>query len=213
MEVFLNRIRGSFPKLRHQPWSLSPMIAPRLGTHRRFEEENTPYYDPVRFYPAKLSSVLNGRYQLVTKVGCVIWLARHLNQFVPLCSYDLVVTDLVRWRCLQDKYVAIEINASTHHSRENAAQNKLDLLKQIDKKNPQHKGWQFTRHLVDSFYVEYGSRKHLALAFEPLREPLWLYRERFIGDVIPSSVLKIILQMILHGLDYLHSECHIVHTG
>ncbi|KAE8316139.1 kinase-like domain-containing protein [Aspergillus transmontanensis] len=200
MEVFLNRIRGSFPKLRHQPWPLSPATAPRLDAHRRSEEENTPYYDPIRFYPAKLGSVLNGRYQLVTKVGygtsSTIRLARDLNQ----------------WRWLRDKYVAIKINASTHHSRENAAQNELDILKQIDEKNPQHKGWQFTRHLLDSFYVEYGSRKHLALAFEPLREPLWLYRKRFIGDVIPSSVLKIILQMILHGLDYLHSECHIIHT-
>lgn len=129
MEVFLSRIRGMFPKLRHQSWSLSPMIAPRLDTHRRFEEENTPYYDPTRFYPAKLDSVLNGRYQLVTKVGygtsSTIWLARELNQFVSLRSYGLVVTDLIRWRWSRDKYVAIKINTSTHHSREDAAQMSL----------------------------------------------------------------------------------------
>ncbi|KAE8344981.1 kinase-like domain-containing protein [Aspergillus arachidicola] len=147
-----------------------------LDAHRHFEEENTPYYDPIRFYPAKLGSVLNSRYQLVTKAGygtsSTIWLARDLNQ----------------WRWLRDKYVASKINASTHHSRENAAQNALDILKQIDEKNPQHEGWQFTRHLLDSFYVEYDSRKHLAFAFEPLREPLWLYRER--RPMIPEESAK-----------------------
>lgn len=50
------------------------------------------------------------------------------------------------------------------------------------------------------------------MVLEPLREPLWIYQQRF-GGVIPSGLLKIILQMILHGLDYLHSECHIIHTG
>ncbi|KAE8363790.1 hypothetical protein BDV27DRAFT_129476 [Aspergillus caelatus] len=89
----------------------------------------------------------------------------------------------------------------------------FDILREINEKTRQHKGRLFNGHLLDSFYVENGSRKHLALAFEPLREPLWLYRERFVEHVIPSSVLKIILQMILHGLGLSpHSECHIIHT-
>lgn len=33
------------------------------------------------------------------------------------------------------------------------------------------------------------------------------------GGAIPSIFLKITLHMILHALDYLHSECHLVHTG
>ncbi|KAK6829204.1 hypothetical protein RU639_003196 [Aspergillus parasiticus] len=61
MEVFINRIRGSFPKLRHQPWPLSPAIAPRLDAHRRFEEENTPDYDLIRFYPAKFDDMACSR--------------------------------------------------------------------------------------------------------------------------------------------------------
>jgi serine/threonine-protein kinase SRPK3 len=50
------------------------------------EEERTPYYDPARFFPARLGNVLKGRYQLATKLGygssSTIWLARDLNQFV-----------------------------------------------------------------------------------------------------------------------------------
>ncbi|KAB8253526.1 kinase-like domain-containing protein [Aspergillus pseudonomiae] len=56
------------------------------------------------------------------------------------------------------------------------------------------------------------NQTHLALIVEPLREPLWIHRYRYIGDVIPSSILKVIVQMILQALDYLRSECHIIDT-
>ena len=60
-------------------------------------------------------------------------------------------------------------------------------------------------------YSPYG--KHACLVFEPLREPLWLLNERFEENVIPSNILKIMVQMLLHGLDYLHTECRVIHTG
>lgn len=69
------------------------------------------------------------------------------------------------------------------------------------------------RKLVDSFTIDGASGKHVCLVFEPLREPLWLYCRRYVGGVIPSEILKIILQMILQGLDYLHSVCQVIHTG
>jgi serine/threonine-protein kinase SRPK3 len=89
----------------------------------------------------------------------------------------------------------------------------LDILKHMSEANPRHKGWGFIRRPLDSFSLEHGLARHLTLVFEPLREPPWIYRKRFIGDVIPSDLLKILLQMVLHGLDYLHSECHVIHTG
>ncbi|CAG8306747.1 unnamed protein product [Penicillium salamii] len=109
-----------------------------------------------------------------------------------------------RWRWQREKYVALKINSSSHHSRENAAQAELDILKRIPEADPRHKGFEFVRRPLDSFNLENGLVRHLSLVFEPLREPLWIYRQMFIGDVIPSGVLKILLQMILHGLDYLH---------
>ncbi|KAE8352712.1 kinase-like protein [Aspergillus coremiiformis] len=198
--AFRNRIMAPLSILKYRPWPPSPAVAPRLDANQRFEEENTPYYDPARFYPARLGSILNGRYQIVTKIGygssSTIWLARDLNQ----------------WRCFREKYVAMKIHASGHHERADAAQNELDILRRVSRTNPQHQGWHFNRHLLDTFAFEYCSRTHLALVFEPLREPLWIYRGRFTGDVIPPSILKILLQMILQGLDYLHSECRIIHT-
>lgn len=83
----------------------------------------------------------------------------------------------------------------------------------ISKSNPRHEGRHFVRTLLDSFTLSGTYNEHICLVFEPLREPIWLLNERFKGNVIPSGILKIMVQMLLHGLDYLHTECHIVHTG
>ena len=42
---------------------------------------------------------------------------------------------------------------------------------------------------------------------------LYGFTARFVGSVIPSEILKIMLQMILQGLDYLHTECQVIYTG
>ena len=74
--------------LKHRPWPSSTVIAPRLDNGQPIEEELTPYYDPSRFYPAQLGDVLNGQYQLTTKLGhgtsSTVWLARDLNQYISL---------------------------------------------------------------------------------------------------------------------------------
>ncbi|PWY94164.1 kinase-like protein [Aspergillus sclerotioniger CBS 115572] len=201
MATFLSRAISPVRALKHRPWPLSTAIAPQLPVNEATEEERIPYYDPARFYPARLGEVLNNRYQLATKLGhgtnSTTWLARDLNQ----------------WRWLREKYVALKINASVHYSRENAAQAELDIMKHISEVNPQHKGWCLIRYPLDSFSLELaGSTRHTCVVFEPLREPLWLFRRRFMGNVIPSGLLKMLLQMILHGLGYLHSECQVIHT-
>ena len=86
-------------------------------------------------------------------------------------------------------------------------------MKNVSTANYYHHGRHFVRVLLDSFPLQGPYNKHLCLVFEPLREPLWLVRQRFTTRTIPSDILKILAQMLLHGLDYLHSECHIIHGG
>lgn len=81
-----NMILRPFRALRHQPWALSSAIPPRIEPSLLVEEENSPYYDPAYFYPVRIGEIMNGRYQIATKLGHgsrgTVWLARDLHQFV-----------------------------------------------------------------------------------------------------------------------------------
>lgn len=72
--------------LQYRPWPLSTAVAPVISESKPLEEEKSPYYDPERFYPARLGEVLNNRYQIATKLGygtgSTVWLARDLFQLV-----------------------------------------------------------------------------------------------------------------------------------
>ncbi|KAJ5365154.1 hypothetical protein N7517_008040, partial [Penicillium concentricum] len=172
-----------FPILSHIPGlaTETSLLATVTGVNEPIEEERTPYYDPAQFCSARLGCVLNDQYQLAMKLGngsnSTTWLARDLNQFV----LHRPPTHL-EWRWLKKKYVALKTNISAHHSRENVTQSELDILKHISEANPLHKGWIFVRRPLDSFTLEHGSGRHLILVFEPLHEPLWIYRKRFVGD-------------------------------
>ncbi len=76
--------------LQSSPWPLSTAAAAALDERQSIEEERTPYYDPKRFYPTHLGEVLNGRYQVATKLGygtnSTVWLARDLQQYVLFSS-------------------------------------------------------------------------------------------------------------------------------
>ncbi|KAK0390655.1 hypothetical protein NLU13_0159 [Sarocladium strictum] len=186
--------------LRQRPWPPSSAVAPRLDPSIPIEEECTPNYRPDRFYPAQLGQVLNNRYQIATKLGhganSTIWLAR----------------DLDCWRWSQERYVAVKIHAIQSSSRRVDSQNEVDILKHVARVDPSHKGWHFIRKLHDSFVVRGPGGDHPCLVLEALREPLWLYRRRYVDRVVPSDILKILVQMMLHALDYLHSSCQVIHT-
>ena len=136
---------------------------------------------------------------------------RQLLDFIKNQGVRLLMTSSRRcWS--KEKYVAVKINASARQN--DTAQSEHDTLRILSETNRHHEGWRFVRHFLDSFILMSSSgRDHLSLVFDPLRESLWIYQRLFDEGVIPSSILKIMLQMILHGLDYIHSECHIIHTG
>lgn len=83
------RMESLLKMLHSSPWPLSTATAPAMDKCRPVEEERVPYYDPKRFYPTYLGEVLNGRYQIATKLGygtnSTVWLARDLHKFVVLC--------------------------------------------------------------------------------------------------------------------------------
>ncbi|KAJ5212784.1 uncharacterized protein N7498_004430 [Penicillium cinerascens] len=192
-----------FKAFRQPPWAFPAAIPSRIDPSLLVEEENSPYYEAAHFYPARIGETLNNRYQIATKLGhgsrSTVWLARDLQQFF-------------RWRWSKERFVALKINSNNSHARKAAGGVELEILRHITRANRQHEGWHFVRKLIDSFSVQRVSGSYPCLVFEPLRESLGKYSQRWQDSVMPPEIFKIIVQEILQALDYLHSECHIIHT-
>lgn len=129
-----------------------------------------------------------------------------------LIIYSSIVSLCHRWRWLPPRYVAIKVNANNYASQE-SAEKELRITDHITKANPQHPGRNFVATLLDSFRVESPGGTHICMVFDALCEPLWMLKRRFEGNTIPLDVLKPVSKLILEGLRYLHTECHVIHTG
>ncbi|CAI6091208.1 unnamed protein product, partial [Clonostachys chloroleuca] len=174
----------------HKPWPLSSAVAPRLDTTQLLEEEKTPDYHPDRFYPAPCHETR-------------LW-----RQFDGLAGSRSAPLALVQRKICRRKTQrnCKSIEAITNRQRG------THFTVCFGTKSPPW-CWHFVRKLSDSFQLEgVSGGKHHCLVLGALREPLWVYRERYIGGFIPVNILKILLQMTLQALDYLHSECHVIHT-
>lgn len=93
------------------------------------------------------------------------------------------------------------------------AQYEKEIESHITKQNPDHRGRVMLRTCLDDFEVTGPAGKHVCLVYEPMREPLWILQRRFVDRKLPLPIAKAYIYFLLVGLDYLHSDCKIVHTG
>lgn len=82
------------------------------------------------------------------------------------------------------------------------------------KKNPDSVGSVFIRPAVDHFVLR-GQQEamHLCLVYEAMRETLSQFQQRIEDGRIPPQLLKVYDDFILEGLEYLHFEWNVIHTG
>ncbi|KAH7312829.1 CMGC protein kinase [Rhexocercosporidium sp. MPI-PUGE-AT-0058] len=163
-------------------------------------EESIPGYDPKRFLPVNPGDLLNNRYKTVVKVGwgstSTVWLAQDTQQYVLARN--------------SNRHVTVKVTASDCVDNE-AAKHEQIITRHL-KRNSSHQGFSFVRTMLDSFEIPGQNGPHLCLVYEPMREPLWLFQRRWENGKIQPALLKVYLRFLLRGLDYLHSECHIIHT-
>ena len=163
-----------------------------------FEEEDSPRCDIQCYYPVTLGDIVYKRYQITAKLGFgarpTVWHGR----------------DLKRWSWQESRFVAI--NRVFHDKDDKDMRDaELETLRHITNANPTHRGYENIRTLLDSFYVISSRGEHLCLVFEPLRESLETMKWDWEDVVIALSLVKLFLTLTLAGLEYLHSECHIIH--
>lgn len=191
------------------------------------DEERIPGHNFKLSYPANPGDVLLDRFQLISKIGwgttSTVWLARdskrcltpHVQntRFVPWILAAKLFWS--RW-FRPNRYFAIEIcNCDT--AAEDVAY-EFDMSRHLNSSKSSHRG----RGILGTAVAggEIISRRgdtHLVLAFEPLREPLWLFRRRIsqqdqtILNNLP--LFKAYFRILLQGMDYMHTEANVIHTG
>ncbi|PYI04873.1 protein kinase, partial [Aspergillus sclerotiicarbonarius CBS 121057] len=180
-------------------WQFPPNSNPPIPPQQPIDEEICPNYNPANFYPANPGDLLAKRFQLLTKIGwgsqSTVWLARDISRF--------------KWQSEQPVVLKI-----TNSDNADDAVHEREIERHIAQQNPRHRGWVILRTCLEDFELTGPDpgRKYMCLVYEPMREPLWMFQRRFVDRTLPVPIAKAYIYFLLAGLDYLHSECKVVHT-
>lgn len=124
------------------------------------------------------------------------------------CRILRLIFDRYRWQA--EQLVALKI---INNDNPEAAYGERDIEEHTRQQTTSHRGRPVIRSYLDSFEVTGPDGNRLCLTYKPAREPLWIFQKRFEGDRFPLSMAKGYILILLAGLDYLHSQCRVVHTG
>jgi hypothetical protein len=116
----------------------------------------------------------------------------------------------IRYRWQSERFITLKI--INNRSADDAGHER-DIEEHIGQQTVPHRGRGIIRTCLESFEVTGPVDRHLCLAYEPLREPLWILQKRFVNQKLPLPIAKAYILILLAGLDFLHSECRVVHTG
>ncbi|PLB47705.1 kinase domain protein [Aspergillus steynii IBT 23096] len=160
------------------------------------EENQNPNYDPRKYYPAYIGETISRRYRILSKLGwganSTVWLAKDIGRS-------------------SNRYVTLKITNCGKEEQRSASE-EVEMSRYMSQLQSNHEGRAYVRLVRESFCNQGAQGEHLCLVFEPLREPLWLLGKHLGSNGVPPAVLKPFLRLLLQGLDFLHSECQIIHT-
>lgn len=91
--------------------------------------------------------------------------------------------------------------------------NELQIYRCIEQSPKDHPGRDNVRKLIDTFDIDGPEDKHRCLVHLPLFESVLTFLRRNPIEKLPSPIVAVILHRLFLALDYLHTECHIIHTG
>ncbi|BEI79913.1 hypothetical protein CcaverHIS002_0104420 [Cutaneotrichosporon cavernicola] len=179
-----------------QPSSAQPSTSSSVATSVQTEdEEDLEDYRPGGYHPINIGDDFNnGRYVIVRKLGwghfSTVWLARDNTT---------------------NRHVALKVVKSDGHYTETAL-DEIQLLQRVTTSSESHPGRSHVVGLVDDFRHNGPNGSHVCMVFEVLGENLLGLIKRYQHRGVPTHIVRQIAKQILLGLDYLHTECRIIHT-
>ncbi|ORY35357.1 kinase-like domain-containing protein [Naematelia encephala] len=159
------------------------------------DEEDLQDYRPGGYHPVNIGDEFNqGRYLVVRKLGwghfSTVWLARDNTT---------------------KRHVALKVVKSDGHYTETAL-DEIQLLSRVVSSSGSHPGRSHVVGLIDNFRHTGPNGSHVCMVFEVLGENLLGLIKRYQHRGVPQHIVKQIAKQVLLGLDYLHTECRIIHT-
>ncbi|KAI0834278.1 kinase domain protein [Hypoxylon sp. FL0890] len=154
------------------------------------EEEQFDEFGKGHFYPVRIGDVYASKYQVVGKLGfgstSTVWLARNLQE------HD---------------HVALKI-----YARGARRKDEFQVYKRLGAADRTHPGSRYVAAALDTFVLPRPGGDHYCL----VQKPMWdswrdlLFRNptnRFTDELLKAGLKQLFL-----ALDFLHTECKIVHT-
>ncbi|KAF5707384.1 kinase domain-containing protein [Fusarium mundagurra] len=194
--LLLKEIHTGLPRFGNRCFSASQLESMAHEIREPIEEELLPGDRLRYFHPTHPGDVLGGRFKTIAKLGfgtgSTVWLAENLK---------------FKKRKKSPKFVNIKIAAlDTDASRE------MMYSKLISHAKPSHEGLSFIRIPIDEFRLQGPEGTHLCLVYEPMRETLFQLQHRLRRKRLALPLFRFFMYCLLQALDYLHSECHLIHT-
>jgi len=159
------------------------------------DDSTSKAYSRGQYYRVHLGDELsNNRYIVETRLGwghfSTVWLATDRKT---------------------NSLVALKIQKSAPHYKDTAL-DEIELLSCCEKNLIEDEDLYVVR-LIDDFRIyNHDGACHVVMVFEVMGENLLNWIERYEYRGIPLAMAKKIAKEILYGLDFLHSQCDIIHT-
>ena len=116
--------------------------------------------------------------------------------------------------CSQHRHVALKVFIRSQSMGSNADHElrTYQHLAGVSSKS-KHPGRETVRSLLDSFKVTGPDGEHHCLIHPPLWDSVKGLMGRNPIGRLPAPAVGIILQRLFMALDFLHTECHLIHSG
>ncbi|TVY45143.1 Serine/threonine-protein kinase [Lachnellula subtilissima] len=154
------------------------------------EEEKFDDFKKGIYYPVNIGDVFASKYQVVEKLGfgvsSTVWLARDLQ----LHSYATLKIFI----------------------REGVDPEEFNIYKSLSAGNVSHPGHRHVRNALEVFTIPRQGGDHKCLVQKPMWDSFRDLLDRNPTHRFTKVLLRAGLSQLLLALDYLHSECKLVHT-
>jgi serine/threonine protein kinase len=179
-----------------------------IGSSCLVEEEESEWYKPEDFYPVRIGEVFKSQYQVVGKLGYgtfgTAWLCRDL---LCVCNLHCQPLHYTYHTASNHKYVTLKIGTLE------ALQGEVGALRHLKTIKTDHPGSLLIRQMLDEFQINNKNGIFHCLVHPPLAISVKAFRSLLPERALPVILVQLIVKQLLIGLDFLHTEAKVIHTG